>query len=446
MEHGTSFGSTFLSTAPRGVNPTRASNSGGSTFAFRASLGGPADQACQQGPVPEFLSTCPERATVRTMIPLESSKILSQLTPEEFDRVNQSMQERTFASGQAVFREGDAGDGMYVVKSGSVEISVVVGSQGERKVFSREGPGALFGELAIVDHQPRSASALAGEDTVVYFIPREATLEAMARSPKFMTSLMQGITHRLREFNHQYVYETLQTERLALVGRFTRSIIHDLKNPLSVISVALDTAASEQSTPEQRQLARVRSLKQIDRITNLVNEVFEFTRSGDTKFVLAQARYDRLVDQVIDELRPELELRGVTLKLATQPPEARLAMNTARLARVFHNLFANAADAMPRGGEVTLDFVVREDRVITTVTDSGPGIAPEVAASLFNAFVTHGKPNGTGLGLSICRRIIEDHHGEISGGNAPGGGARFTFSLPIAPAMPGIPARGGSAR
>jgi len=367
------------------------------------------------------------------MIPLESSKILSQLTPVEFEQVTKSMRERTLATGQAIFREGDAGDGMYVVKSGCVEISVVVGSQGERKVFSREGPGALFGELAIVDNQPRSASAIAAGDTVVYFFPREVMLDAMARSPRFMTSLMQGITHRLREFNHQYVYETLQTERLALVGRFTRSIIHDLKNPLSVISVALDTAADEAATPEQRRLARSRGLKQIDRILNLVNEVFEFTRSGDTKFVLAPVRYDRLVGQIVDELRPELELRGVTLKLAGAPPEARVAMNVARLSRVFHNLFTNAAEAMPGGGEVSLDFALRDGRVETVVADTGPGIAPEVASTLFTAFVTHGKPNGTGLGLSICKRIIEDHHGEIWAGRAPGSGAAFTFSLPVTP-------------
>ena len=107
---------------------------------------------------------------------------------------------------------------MYVVQSGQVEISVLVGSQGERKVFALEGPGALFGEMAIVDDQPRSASALARGQTEVCFISRETMLGAMAHSAEFMTSLMQGITRRLREFNHQYVQETIQTERLALAS------------------------------------------------------------------------------------------------------------------------------------------------------------------------------------------------------------------------------------
>jgi signal transduction histidine kinase len=69
--------------------------------------------------------------------------------------------------------------------------------------------------------------------------------------------------------------------------------------------------------------------------------------------------------------------------------------------------------------------------VITTLTDTGPGIPSEIGDKLFTAFVTHGKPNGTGLGLSICQRIIEDHRGSITGGNAPEGGARFSFTLPV---------------
>jgi signal transduction histidine kinase len=374
------------------------------------------------------------------MVPLESNQIFSQLAPGELAPIKQAMRQRRFNPGQTVFKEGDAGDGAYVVESGSVEISVVVGSQDERKVFAVEGPGGLFGEMAIVDDQPRSASAIARDHAVVCFVPRETILEAMRGSPRFMSSLMQGITRRLRDFNHQYVQETIQTERLALVGRFTRSIIHDLKNPLSVITVALDTAASDQSTSYMRQLARSRALKQIDRILNLVNEVFEFTRSSNSNPSLTPARYDRLVDHLLDELQPELELRGVRLKLVNDPPAERVMLNAARLSRVFHNLFVNAMDAM-RGPDmvVALEFAVRDGRILTTVSDNGPGIAPEVADTLFTAFVTHGKPNGTGLGLSICKRIVEDHRGEIWAGPAPGGGAAFTFALPISPAVPAGP-------
>ncbi len=365
------------------------------------------------------------------MIPLESSRIFSQLPPEQLAAIKRSMQERSYTSGQPIFQEGDAGDGLYVIQSGAVEISVVVGSQGERRVFAREAPGALFGEMAIVDSQPRSASAIAREDTTVYFVPRDSLLTAMSHAPAFTTSLMQGITQRLREFNRQYIDEVLQSERLALVGRFTRSIVHDLKNPLHVIGIASDMAASPQAGPEAPRTARERIRKQIDRISSLVNEVVEFTRGSSSTFVLAPVEFDRLVQQAVDELRAELRLSSVELELVNDPPAVRVPANPERLLRVFHNLCGNAAEAMSEGGTIRLEFKADGRQVITTVTDTGPGIAPEIAGKLFTAFVTHGKPNGTGLGLSICQRIIEDHRGRISGGNGPGGGAQFSFTLPL---------------
>ncbi|HAV63188.1 MAG TPA: hypothetical protein DCY13_12580, partial [Verrucomicrobiales bacterium] len=107
--------------------------------------------------VPDSCAVARIRATVGRVIPLESSSVFAELTPAELEPVKQATEERSYTTGQSIFQQGETGDGIYVVKSGKVEISVVVGSQGERKVFSREGPGALFGEMAVVDNLPRSA-------------------------------------------------------------------------------------------------------------------------------------------------------------------------------------------------------------------------------------------------------------------------------------------------
>lgn len=347
------------------------------------------------------------------------------------DAVKDSMVTRNYTAGEPVFKEGDAGDGVYVVQSGQVEISVIVGSEGERKVFAHEGKGALFGEIAMVDDRPRSASATTTRESEICFIPRERLMETMERSPKFTRALMQGITHRLREFNRQYVEEVLQSERLALVGRFTRSIVHDLKNPLNIIGIAADMGALENSTAESRESSRVRIRKQINRISSLVNEVVEFTRNSNTTFILALMNYRELANQTIIDLRSEMNLRSVKIEPLSQPPDIRLAVNPDRLGRVFHNLFFNASEAMPEGGVISVNFEIRDDNLLTTISDDGPGIPSELIDNLFTAFVTHGKMHGTGLGLSICKRIIEDHRGTIWAGNNENGGAFFTFSLPL---------------
>src|SRR4051794_10421012 len=106
------------------------------------------------------------------MITLESSKLFSQLPAAELQALGQATQELSFPAGEQIFKEGDPGDGIYVVKTGLVQISAVL-ENGERHVFSQVSPGDIFGEMAVLDHQPRSACASTEKQTVVYFVPRE---------------------------------------------------------------------------------------------------------------------------------------------------------------------------------------------------------------------------------------------------------------------------------
>ena len=106
-------------------------------------------------------------------------------------------------------------------------------------------------------------------------------------------------------------------------------------------------------------------------------------------------------------------------------------LNPKRLRQVFYNLIHNATDAMPGGGRIFLRFQQTNGQVVTEIEDTGPGIASEIADRLFDAFATFGKAHGTGLGLSICKKIVEDHHGQISARNEPNRGAVFSFSLPL---------------
>ncbi len=364
------------------------------------------------------------------MVLLEKCSLFSQLKAHELKVLQQVAQEKKFSANQEIFKEGDSGNGVYVVKAGLVQISGLVGKN-VRHVFSRVRPGEIFGEMAVLENKPRSASAVATDETTVYFIPRDEMLKLVENSPSLSLGLLQEISHRLREFNHQYIQEVLQTERLALVGRFANSIVHDLKNPLNIISITAEMAGMEKSTLESRQINRARILKQVDRISEMVNEILEFTQGSQATSVLASTDYSTFVGIMIDELRPEIELKSATIELVTPPPAVRLLLNPKRLRRVFHNLIHNATDAMPRGGRILLRFQTVNNEVITEVEDSGPGIAPEIADRLFDAFATYGKAHGTGLGLSICKKIVEDHQGRISARNEPGRGAVFSFALPV---------------
>ena len=363
------------------------------------------------------------------MVTLEASKYFCQLSPPELSALRRAAREQVFSAGQEIFKEGDDGDGVYVVQDGLVEISGLVDHQ-VRLVFSQVGPGDIFGEMAVIENMPRSACAVAREAATVYFIPRAEMLALVERSPALALALLREISHRLREFNRQYLREMLQTERLAVVGRFARSIVHDLKNPLNIIGLTAEMAGMDSATPEMRQQASMRIRKQVERISDLISEILDFTQGSQSDFVLAPSDYGAFVKQILDELVPEAGLKAATLELESPPPAVELFIHPKRLRRVFCNLVHNATDAMPEGGKVILRIQVTEAEVVTEIEDGGRGIAPEIAGQLFEVFATHGKAHGTGLGLSICKRIIEDHHGWISARNQPGRGAVFSFGLP----------------
>jgi len=364
------------------------------------------------------------------MVFLKASKLFSGMDAEELPALERAARLQTYQAGRNIFQEGDPGDGLYVIVEGKVQITFLVG-QDQRRVLSRLGPGDFFGEMAVLDNHPRSATATAETDTQVYFIRRDDLQHVLASSPALAVSLVKEFSLRMREFNQRYTQEVLQAERLTLVGRFARSIVHDFKNPLNIIGISAEMAALDRATPDMREAAKTRIRKQIERLSDMINELLEFTRGSSAAVVLARTNYAELVHQLIEDLRPEIAAKSVALELENDPPAVDLLMNPTRLAHVFYNIINNACDAMPDGGKVRLRFKQSDREILTEIEDTGRGIAPEIASSLFEAFATYGKAQGTGLGLSISKKIIEDHHGRIGARSEPGRGAVFYFSLPV---------------
>jgi signal transduction histidine kinase len=364
------------------------------------------------------------------MVMLEASKPFRLLGSAELNALRQIARERKVPAGQDVFKEGDRGDGIYVVKDGLVEITVNV-TPNNRRLFAQLGPGELFGEMAVLELKPRSATATAAKESVVYFIPRDELLAMVGRSPTLALELLREISQRLREFNQRYIQEILQTERLAIIGRFARSIVHDLKNPLNIISLTAEVSGMEKATPETRTKAVFTIRKQVERVSEMISEILDFTQGSRADVILATLDYASFIQQILEEVRSEAELRATVIE-AEGVPAVRLPLDPKRLRRVFFNLIHNATDAMPDGGKVFLRFRVTKDEVITEIEDTGPGIAPEIADKLFEMFATFGKAHGTGLGLSICRKIVEDHHGRIWANPEAKRGAIFSFALPLA--------------
>jgi signal transduction histidine kinase len=131
-----------------------------------------------------------------------------------------------------------------------------------------------------------------------------------------------------------------------------------------------------------------------------------------------------------DSLAPAADAQGVTVRIEV-PESIELALERARVERVFINLVGNALEAMPGGGAIHIGATVDADAATIQVTDTGPGISPEIREHLFQPFVSSGKKNGLGLGLALSRQTILDHGGDMWVESEPGRGARFYIRLPL---------------
>lgn len=349
---------------------------------------------------------------------------------EELKALEHAGQMRLFPTGETVFSAGEPGDGFYVVESGLVEITAVVGAN-EPRVLAAIGPGDFFGEMAVLDDGPRSATARAASETRTFFFNRGELLQLLDRQPRLALNLMRVFSNRMRASNKKYLDEIIQAERLAIVGRFAGTIVHDFKNPLQVIGLAAELACSEHTAPPMRHKAADRIARQVERMTNMLQELIEFTKPTGQRPALTPVNFARYMNVLAEEIRQEISERGVKIELVNPPPGIEVNVQPQRLSRLFYNLLNNAVDEMPDGGKIFLRFIVGAGELRVEVEDTGRGIAPEIAGTIFLPFTTHGKPHGTGLGLTICKKIVEDHGGRIWAHSAPGKGATFCFTLPL---------------
>ncbi len=223
--------------------------------------------------------------------------------------------------------------------------------------------------------------------------------------------------------------ELVQAERLATIGKMAAHITHEVRNPLSSISLNLELLEEElvAAGPDAVQLgSAIRG--EVERLSQVAEQYLAAAR--DPRLRLARENAADVVRECHAFMRPELERAGVKSRVeAGEVPPSDL--DEAQLRQALVNLIRNAREAIEDGGEIVLR-VEGGDAVRIAVEDDGPGIPEEVRAHIFDPFYTT-KQRGTGLGLTVTRAIIEAHGGAIRCEAREGGGTRFAISLPLPP-------------
>jgi signal transduction histidine kinase len=220
--------------------------------------------------------------------------------------------------------------------------------------------------------------------------------------------------------------ELLNKERFAAMGRVVAGAAHEIRNPLFGISSVGQILERELDNPAHRELVRA-LLSETKRLNQLVEELLLYGKP----MVLRPKDCDvaAVCKEVLDMHRDELKRLeiGISTDLHVKPIPAYLDANQVR--QVFLNLFRNAIDATPPGGTLTVRLLLEDRYIIVTIADTGIGIPEDNRDKIFDLFFTT-KPKGTGLGLAICKKIVQDHGGEIAVESADGKGTTVTVKLP----------------
>ena len=232
--------------------------------------------------------------------------------------------------------------------------------------------------------------------------------------------------------------ELLHASRLSVMGQMASTMAHELNQPLTAVMNYLEAArhllASVPNSAERVGGLMARAVSQAERAGDVIRQLRQFVSKGETE--RRRESLNKLVEEALALALVGTRQAGVRVRLELDHSLPPVLVDTVQIQQVVLNLVRNAIEAMEAVERRELTIATRAtaagNMAEVRVSDSGPGIPPEIAERLFQPFVTT-KKTGMGLGLSICREIVEAHHGRLSVALAPAGGAVFLLTLPMPP-------------
>ncbi len=358
---------------------------------------------------------------------LESHQFISFFEPEQAVELCKLAIVENFSKQQVLFEEGESSDFLYLVLAGQVEFRKNT-RPNQYQTLAKALPNGYFGELGILDGQPRSTQAIVSEGTILAKIPRHDLMQILRNARgSVVIDLMSYTVQRLRDSTDKYVQQLLYKEKMVLVGEMLNTVIHDFKSPLSGIHLSSGMVKElhpDEETAEWCELIQA----QAQRMSAMAEELLEFARGNTVlnkqpvNLALVLQRFEKLNHLYLQEARVELVI---------QAEDVVVNADENKLLRVWQNLVTNAVEAFNnRGGLIEIAAWASERGAHIKLRDNGPGIPEAIRDRLFESFVTHGKRGGTGLGTAIAKSIIDAHGGQISF-ESSNKGTIFYIRLPL---------------
>jgi len=358
---------------------------------------------------------------------LEEHPFIKSISAERLKSILEEIETLELDPDAAIFEEQSDPDALYLILEGKVAFTKDKNDE-SYQVVSESGAGSFFGEVGVFTGEKRALGARTLEQSRVARVP-EPTVKRIIEDSEAVRRILQSVIQHLNSTTNHYMNEVMRTEKFALVGTMVSSILHDFKNPFSIISLGSTIIQNRhKDDPKTAKICNDME-KQIRRMVNMANDLAAFSR-GEHEIEIAFISLDTLFEHFRELNGPFFNDKRIELELAGNG--VTLQGDASRLLRVLQNLVGNAIDALHASGiegKIWISAQEKENEVIIGVKDNGPGIPQDIRENFFEPFVTQGKNEGTGLGTAIVKSIVQAHKGSIDF-ETSAEGTTFTIRLP----------------
>ncbi|HSC42347.1 MAG TPA: ATP-binding protein, partial [Candidatus Binatia bacterium] len=306
------------------------------------------------------------------------------------------------------------------------------GVQGIKQILQREG--LWNGELR---HRTKDGREIVVDSRMVLWRNPDSPPIVIAANRdisdrKAAEEALRESERKLRDQAQELEQQLIASGRLVSLGQVTASMAHEFNNPLGIIigfvEDMLTTAKPED--PDYRSLQIVN--QEAYRCKKIVEDLLDYAKPKAAE--MAPVNVQAAIDKTLELVENHLYKQKIQVVKEVARDLPRVHADSQQLAQVLVNLYLNAIDAMPNGGQLTVGADLKKEagaaEIVISVADTGLGIEPSALDKIFQPFYTAKKRRGLGLGLPICERIVKNHGGEIKVQSQPGQGATFEIHLP----------------
>ncbi len=260
-------------------------------------------------------------------------------------------------------------------------------------------------------------------------------IERPIRVKTMVSTVRAALRARRRQYEVHDLVEELE-QRVAERDHFLAMLSHELRNPLTAITLAVDSLSDTAEISNEHAIL----VRQTRHLAKLVDDLLDIARVTTGKISLHTTTVDLadVAEHCVESMRARAEARGLRLSLDVRAPHATVRGDAVRLEQVVNNLLSNAIKYTPPGGEIDVTVETDAEDVVLLVADSGKGISPEMLTRIFDMFMqgettidrTEG---GMGVGLTLVRKLVHLHRGSVRAySRGAGSGSEFVVRLPLA--------------